>query len=166
MFARAGEVFDGLGPQLIGTELTTVLEGAELACRQDTADASLRRCQPLPGALDILGDAKVGSVEALFVDDKLAQVTAYFSERDFPKVLAYASKAFGEGQDWTVTLRGGMNMGFKDQIVIWEQERLQALAQQFDRKIDRSSLIYGSPRAMAELMKRIKSTPAGGVRDL
>jgi hypothetical protein len=143
-----------------------VLEGAELACRQDPADASVRRCQPLPGALDSVGGAKVTSVEALFVQKELAQVSVYFAERDFPKVLAYVTQKLGEGQDWTVTLRGGMNAGFKDQIVIWEQEKLHALMQQFDRKIDRASLTYGSPRAMAESLKRIKATPPGGVRDL
>jgi hypothetical protein len=164
--ACAGDVFEGLGPELIGSELTVVLEGAELACRQDTADASLRRCQPLPGALDTLGGAKVTTAEALFVDDRLAMVSIYFSERDFPKVRAYAMQKLGGGQDWTVTLRGGMNAGFKDQIVIWEKEDLHGLLQQFDRKIDRASLIYGSPRAMAEALKRIKATPAGGVRDL
>jgi len=164
--AHAGDVFDGLGPELIGSELVSVLEGAELACRQDPADASVRRCQPLPGALDSVGGAKVTSVEALFVQKELAQVSVYFAERDFPKVLAYVTQKLGEGQDWTVTLRGGMNAGFKDQIVIWEQEKLHALMQQFDRKIDRASLTYGSPRAMAESLKRIKATPPGGVRDL
>ena len=162
----AGDVFEGLGPQLIGSELIVVLEGAELACRQDTADSSLRRCQPLPGALDTLGGAKITSAEALFVDSQLAIVSIYFLERDFAKVQAYATQKLGDGQDWTVTLRGGMNAGFKDQIVIWEKEDLHALLQQFDRKIDRASLIYGSPRAMAEVLKRIKATPAGGVRDL
>jgi hypothetical protein len=166
LLVHGGEVFEGLGPELIGDDLTAVLEGAELACRQDSADASIRRCQPLPGALDTVGGAKVASAEALFVDDQLAQVSVYFSERDFPKVLAYATQKLGTGQDWTVTIKGGMNAGFKDQIVIWEQEDLHALLQQFDRKIDRASLIYGSPRAMAEVMKRIKATPAGGVRDL
>jgi hypothetical protein len=163
---HAGDLFEGLEPELIGGELTVVLEGAELACRQDAANASLRRCQPLPGALDTLGGAKLTGVEALFVENELAQVSAYFNERDFSKVLAHLTQKLGEGQDWTVTLRGGMNMGFKDQIVIWEQNRTVALLQQFDGKIDRASLIYGSPRAMAELLKRIKATPPGGVRDL
>src|SRR4029079_12900583 len=96
----AGDVFEGLGPQLIGSELTVVLEGAELACRQDTADSSLRRCQPLPGALDTLGGAKVTSAEALFADDRLAMVSIYFSEREFAKVQMYAIQKLGEGQDW------------------------------------------------------------------
>jgi hypothetical protein len=164
--AQAGELFDGLGPALIGADLTEVLEGAELACKQDAADTSIRRCQPLPGALDTLAGAKLTGAEALFVDDRLAQVTVYFSERDFPRVQEYASRALGEGQDWTVTIKGGMNAGFKDQIRIWEQDKLAAIVQQFDRKIDRASLTYGTPAAMAETLKRIKATPAGGVRDL
>ena len=162
----AGELFEGLGPELIGSELTTVLEGAELGCKQDSADASLRRCQPLPGALDTIGGAKVTNAEALFVDKQLALVTVYFSERDFQKVLAYVAPKLGEAQEWTVTIRGGMNAGFKDQIFIWEQEHLHTVMQQFDLKIDRASLTYGSPRAMAEVLRRIKATPPGGVRDL
>jgi hypothetical protein len=164
--AWAGELFDGLGPALVGAELTEVLEGAELACKQDAADAAIRRCQPLPGALDTLAGAKLTGAEALFVDERLAQVTVYFSERDFPRVQEYASRALGESQDWTVTIKGGMNAGFKDQIRIWEQDQLAAILQQFDRKIDRASLTYGTPAAMADTLKRIKSTPPGGVRDL
>jgi hypothetical protein len=164
--AGAGELFEGLGPQLLGSELTAVLEGAELACKQDSADASVRRCQPLPGALDTLSGAKITSAEALFVDQELAMVTVYFSDRDFAKVAADAKAKLGEPQDWSVILRGGMNMGFKDQIFIWERDDVQAVLQQFDRKIDRASLIYGTPPAMAEVVKRIKATPPGGVRDL
>src|SRR4029079_8291425 len=115
---------------------------------------------------DTLGGVKVTSAEALFADDRLAMVSIYFSERWVARVRMYAIQKLGECQDWTVTLRGGMNAGFKDQIVIWEKTELHALLQQFDRKIDRASLIYGSPRAMAEALKRIKATPAGGVRDL
>ncbi len=161
-----GELFEGLGPELIGAELIKVLEGAELACHQDSADGSVRRCQPLPGALDTIAGAKITSAEALFVDDRLAMVSVYFSDRDFAKVSAYVTQKLGSGQDWSVTLRGGMNMGFKDQIAIWERSDLHAVLQQFDRKIDRASLMYGTPQAMAEVLKRIKATPPGGVRDL
>jgi hypothetical protein len=164
--ASAGELFAGLGPESIGRELTAVLEGAELGCKQDGNDASVRRCQPLPGALDTLSGAKITSAEALFVDGHLEMVTVYFSDRDFAKVAAYLTQQFGAGEDWSVTVRGGMNMGFKDQIFIWERDDLHAVVQQFDRKIDRASLIYGTPQAMAEVMKRIKATPPGGVRDL
>jgi hypothetical protein len=164
--ADAGELFEGLGPRLIGRQLTEVLEGAELACKQDGNEASVRRCQPLPGALDTLGGANITSAEAMFVDKELELVTVYFSDRDFAKVSAYVTQQLGGGQDWSVTLRGGMNMGFKDQIFIWERDDLHAVLQQFDRKIDRASLIYGTPQAMAEVIKRIKATPPGGVRDL
>ena len=49
---------------------------------------------------------------------------------------------------------------------MWEKDDLCLIAQQFDRKIDRSSLIYGSAEAMAPLLKQIKSTPPGAIRDL
>jgi hypothetical protein len=55
---------------------------------------------------------------------------------------------------------------FEDQIRIWETDRFVLIAQQFDNKIDRSSVIYGTPRAMAPLLREIKATPRGGLRDL
>ncbi len=49
----AEDVFEGLAPELVGSELTSVLEGAELACHQDRADPHVRRCVPVDGgALD------------------------------------------------------------------------------------------------------------------
>jgi hypothetical protein len=163
--AIAGEVFDGLGPELIGTELTAVLEGAELACRQDPVEKAIRRCHPLPGALNSLEGAPA-AVEAVFVDERLAQVAVTLPERRFAKVRRAVLTKLGEGQDWTVSIRGGMNAGFKNEIVIWERDKWTAVLQQFDHKIDRSSLTFGSPSAMASLLRQIKSTPPGGSRDL
>ena len=77
------DVFDGLDPSLVGAELTAVLEGAELACRQESKPADVRRCRPLPGALDSVGGVPVSSVEALFADASLVQVTVYLSESRF-----------------------------------------------------------------------------------
>jgi len=160
------DVFDGLGPELVGTELTTVLEGAELACRQDPKETALRRCKPLPGALDSLAGLPATSVEAVFNDERLAQVTVYLPESGFSALKRSLSSRFGEGVVWSVTLRAGMAGTFKDEIVLWEKDDLVVIAQQFDGKIDRSSLIYGSAEAMAPLLAQIKSTPSGGTRDL
>ena len=162
----AEDIFDGLAPELVGTELASVLEGAELACRQDRADLKVRRCTPLPGVLGTLGGIGVNSVEARFADQHLAQVTVYLPESRFAAVLPALSARFGEGDDWNVVLRAGMAGQFEDQIRIWETDRFVLVAQQFDGKIDRSSVIYGSPHAMAPLLRQIKSTPRGGLRDL
>ena len=148
------------------SELASVLEGAELACRQDRADPSIRRCAPLPGVLGTLGGVGLNAVEARFDDRHLAQVTVYLPESRFAAVLPVLSARFGEGKEWNVVLRAGMAGQFEDQIRIWETDRFVLIAQQFDGKIDRSSVIYGSPRAMAPLLRQIKSTPPGGVRDL
>jgi hypothetical protein len=160
------DVLEGLGPELVDGELTTVLEGAELACRQDRAEPKFRRCAPLPGALGALGGVGVSAVEARFDDRHLAQVTVYLPESRFAAVLPILSARFGEGKEWNVVLRAGMAGQFEDQIHIWETDRYVLIAQQFDSKIDRSSVIYGSPRAMAPLLQQIKSTPRGGLRDL
>jgi hypothetical protein len=162
----ADDIFDGLAPELVGNELGSVLEGAELACRQDRADPKIRRCSPLPGALKAFGGVGVNAVEARFDDQRLAQVTIYLAEPRFAAVLPVLSTRFGEGKAWTVSLRAGMAGQFEAKIRIWETDRFVLIAQQFDGKIDRSSVIYGSARAMAPLLRHIKSTPPGGSRDL
>jgi len=164
--AHAGDLFDGLGPDLAGAELSAVLEGAELACAREPSAPDLRRCRPLPGALDALGSVPLTEVEAQFVGGQLAQVTAYFPERRFAEVKRLLSERLGPSQDWTVVIRSGMAGQFSDEIRIWETERFVLIAQQFDRKIDRSSAIYGTPTAMAQLLRQIRSTPRGGMRDL
>jgi hypothetical protein len=162
----AEDVFDGLAPGLVGNELASVLEGAELACRQDRADPKIRRCAPLPGVLETLGGVAVSAVEARFDNRRLAQVTIYLPESRFAAVLPVLSARLGEGKNWNVTLRAGMAGQFEDQIRIWETDRFVLIAQQFDGKIDRSSVIYGSAEAMGPLLQQIKSTPPGGLRDL
>ena len=162
----AGDIFDGLAPELVGSELGSVLEGAELACRQDRADPKIRRCTALPGALKAVGGVGVNAVEARFDDQRLAQVTIYLPEPRFAAVLPILSARFGEGKAWSVILRAGMAGQFEAKIRIWETDRFVLIAQQFDGKIDRSSVIYGSARAMAPLLRQILSTPPGGLRDL
>jgi hypothetical protein len=164
--AADSDVFDGLGPGLVGAELTTVLEGAELACRQDPKEVAVRRCKPLPGGLNNLGGVPVTSVEALFKDEQMAQVTIYLPESRFAELMRSLSPRLGAGMDWSVNLRVGMAGTIKDEVVLWEREGLVVIAQQFDGKIDRSSLIYGSAKAMAPLLRQIKSTPPGATRDL
>ena len=164
--AADSDVFDGLAPGLVGGELTAVLEGAELGCQQDLKDAAVRRCRPLPGALDSIGGVPVISVEALFQNRLLAQVTVYLPESRFLDLKRVLAVRLGEATDWSVIVRSGMAGTFKDDILLWEKDDLVVIAQQFDQKIDRSSLIYGSAKAMAPLLKQIKSTPPGAIRDL
>ncbi len=164
--AADSDVFDGVGPDLVGAELTTVLEGAELACRQDSKEAAVRRCRPLPGALDSVGGVPVTSVEALFDDQLLTQVTVYLPESRFPDLKQVLAARLGEGTDWSVIIRSGMAGTFRDEILLWEKGDLVVIAQQFDQKIGRSSLIYGSATVMAPLLKQIRSTPPGAIRDL
>lgn len=164
--AGTGDILESLAPALVGTELDSVLEGAELACRPDRADPEARRCVPLPGALQTLAGVGVSAVDALFVERHLALVTVYFPEPSFTAVLPGLSARFAEGKNWDVVLRAGMAGQFPGQIRIWERDRFVLVAQQYDRKIDRSSVIYGTPAAMGLLLRQIKSTPPGGLRDL
>jgi len=160
------DVFEGLAPERVGSELSAVLQRVELACHWDRTDAQLYRCVPAHGARWTLGQVRLSAVEALFSEQRLAQVTVYFPEQHFSEILSLVSARFGEGQDWSLTLRSGMAGQFSDQIRLWETDRFVLVAQQYDRKIDRSSLIYGTARAMASLLQRIKSTPPGALRDL
>lgn len=161
--AAAGDVFGGLQPERIGSELASVLQGAGLACRQDPNDARIRLCHPLPGALDSLGGVPISSVTATFGgDQRLAQVTIYFAEERFSTIKAVLSARLGEGEDASFTVRAGMAGTFVNQVILWETDAFVAIARQYDGKIDRSSLIYGSPSALSRLLKRIKSKLPGG----
>src|SRR5262249_42574100 len=152
-------------PERVGSELGMVLEEAELACRQDR-DQALRICTPLPGGSWSIGGASASSLEALFRDERLEKVVVYLPESRFSATLAFLSSRYVGGRDWNVVLRAGMAGRLPDRIRIWETERFVLIAQQYDGKIDRSSVIYGSAEAMTPLLRRIESTPPGGMRDL
>jgi hypothetical protein len=144
-----------------------VLEGAELKCQADkTAAQDVRLCEPIPGALDRLAGVPVTSVSARFESARLQRVTVLFNETSFAKLAPQLKSRFGAAKDWTVSIHAGMNASFKNQILLWEGERWTAVLQQYDGKINRSSLTYGTPSAMAELVQRIKATPPGASRDL
>ena len=129
--AADSDVFDGLGPGLVGAELTAVLEGAELACHRDPKETSIRRCKPLPGVLDSLGSVPVTSVEALFEDERLAQITVYLPEPRFADLKRLLVARLGEGTDWSVVVRAGMAGTFDDDILLWEQDDLVVIAKIF-----------------------------------
>ena len=162
----AKDVLDALGPELLGSRVGRVLEGADFSCRQDRTDPDIQRCTATSSALTALGGVSASAVEVLVKDALLLQVTVYFLESRFPQVLAALSTRFGEGSDWTVSIRSGMAGQLPDQIRIWETDRFALVARQYDRKIDRSSVIYGSADAMAPLLRQIRSTPRGALRDL
>jgi hypothetical protein len=164
--APPADVFDGLQPELIGAQLTSVLEGAELACKQDREHTEIRRCRPLPGALDNLGGVAIASVEATFVDDRLSRVTIYFPEPRFPAAEAVLAARMGEAKDRSYIVRAGMAGTFVNRVLVWESDDRIAIAQQYDGKIDRSSLVYGSREAMAESLRNIESGTPGVARDL
>jgi hypothetical protein len=164
--AFPADVFDGLQPELIGSELTSVLEGAELACKQDRDNPEIRRCRPLPGALDSLGGVPLTSVEATFVDDQLARVAIYLPESRFAVLESVLAARMGEAKDRSYTVRAGMAGTFTNRVRVWENDDRVAIAQQYDGKIERSSLIYGSSKAMAESLQKIESIPPGVPRDL
>jgi hypothetical protein len=164
--SAAEDVFDALGPESLGTSVDRVLAGSGFSCGQHRSDPEVKRCTSTSSTPWILAGTSASSVEALIKDAHLLQVTVHFSESRFAQVLLALSTRFGEGVDWTVTIRSGMAGQLPDQIRIWETDRFALVAQQYDRKIDRSSVIYGSAAAMAPLLRQIHSTPRGALRDL
>ena len=162
----AQDVFDAVGPELLGSSVGRVLEGSQFSCRQDRLDRETQRCTSTSGALWSLAGTSASAVEALVKDGRLLQVTVYFPESRFAQVLLALSTKLGKGRDWTVTIRAGMAGQLPDQIRIWETDRFALVAQQYDRKIDRSSVVYGLADAMAPLLRQIQSTPRGALRDL
>ena len=162
----AQDVLDALGPELLGSSVGRVLDASEFSCRQDRTDPDIQRCTSAPHTLWAIGGVSATALEALVKDGRLMQVAVYFPERRFAQVSLALSARLGEGRDWSVTIRSGMAGQLPDQIRIWQTDRFALVAQQYDRKIDRSSVMYGSADAMAPLLRRIQSTPRGALRDL
>lgn len=158
----AGDVLDALPPERIGAKLAGVLRDVELTCRQDLDDARVQRCAPIPEGAARLGDMPLHSVEAVFRDERLEQVTIYFAESRFAGVKALVSDRLGQGQDASFSVRAGMAGTFTNEVIVWQTATLAAVLRQFDRKIDRSSLIYGSPDAVSPLLEQIRARPRGG----
>jgi hypothetical protein len=159
-------VFQVLGPELLGRSVGGLFEAPEFLCRQDDKNPDIQRCTSAPNAPWTLDGIGASAVEALIRDGRAVQITVYFREARFTQVLAALSTRLGDGDDWTVTIRGGMAGQLPDQIRIWETDRFALVAQQYDRKIDRASVIYGFVDAMAPLIRKIRSTPRGALRDL
>ena len=135
-------------------------------CGQDRTDLDIQHCASAPHTHWTVSGVTASALEVLVKDGRLVQVTVYFPESRFPHMLLALSTWLGKGEDWTVTIRAGMAGQLPDQIRIWETDRFALVAQQYDRKIDRSSVIYGSAEAMAPLLRQIQSTPRGALRDL
>ncbi|HTO44788.1 MAG TPA: hypothetical protein VML56_11970 [Burkholderiales bacterium] len=159
-------MFQVLGPELLGSSAGDLFDGSEFSCSQDRTDPSIQRCTSPPNAPWTLDGIGATAVEALVKDGRLVQIAVYFREARFTQLLAALSTRLGDGDDWTVTIRSGMAGQLPDQIRIWETDRFALVAQQYDRKIDRASVIYGSVDAMAPLLRKIRSTPRGALRDL
>jgi len=151
---------------MLGSSVGRVLAGSAFSCRQDRTDRETQRCTSTSSTLWTLAGTSASAVEALLKDGHLLQVTVYFPESRFARVLLALSTKLGEGRDWTVAIRSGMAGQLPDQIRIWETDRFALVAQQYDRKIDRSSVVYGSADAMAPFLRQIQSTPRGALRDL
>jgi hypothetical protein len=163
--ALAGDVFDVLAPERIGAKLDSVLQDGRLDCRQDPNDAGGRLCEALPGNFDTLHDLPLGTVLVTLHDERLEQVTIHFAESHFARVKALLAARLGKGEDASFTVRAGMAGTFTNEVIVWETSGWVAIARQYDGKIDRSSLIYGTPDALSALLKRTRSKPPGA-RDL
>jgi len=164
--SAAENVFDVLGPELLGSSVGRLVEAPEFLCRQDDKNPDIQRCTSAPNAPWTLDGIGASAVEVLVKDGRLLQIAVYFREARFTQVLAALSTRLGDGDDWSLTIRSGMAGQLPDQIRIWETDRFALVAQQYDHKIDRASVIYGSADGMAPLLRKIRSTPRGALRDL
>jgi hypothetical protein len=162
---HAADVLDVLGPNRIGTELGAVLQGITLNCRQDPKQNSIRQCNAVPGSVDTLHSVPVAALIAIFRDEHLEQVTIHFAESRFPEVKALLSAQLGQAEDASFTVRAGMAGTFTNDVMVWESVDWVAIARQYDGKIDRSSLIYGTPDALVSLLTRTRMK-LPGARDL
>jgi hypothetical protein len=157
--AVAQEAWDALGPSAIGIRRAQLEARAVLQCQADT-------CRPAPGAADRFAGAPIERIDLAFDADRLARVTVRFDTQDYERVLNAVRERFGEGADHSYLARAGMAGELAAGVFVWSGPDLALVLEQYAGRITRSQLVYGTPQALAALVRDKTATPRGARRDL
>jgi len=157
--AAARDVFDSLGPAALGATRDAVETQLPLHCQAVV-------CVPSAAAAAHVAGVPVQRVELRFDDGRLAQVTILLSEQHYAALRDAMRARFGEGADHSFHARAGMAGEFVAGVVVWARPELALVLEQYAGKIDRSRLVYGTPAALAELVRAKTATRPGTRRDL
>jgi hypothetical protein len=157
--AQAQDAWEALGPARIGAARADVEANVPLQC-----EAML--CVPVAGALTRVAGVPVQYVELRFDGGRLAQVTIRLAEQHYAALLETLREKFGPGADHSYQARAGMAGEFVAGVFLWSGPEVVLVLEQFAGKITRSELVYGTPQALADLVRAKTATPRGARRDL
>lgn len=123
-------------------------------------------CRPAADAVSRFAGAPVERIDLTFDADRLARVTVRFGTQQYERVLDAVRERFGAGADHSYQARAGMAGEFAAGVFVWSRPDLALVLEQYAGKITRSQLVYGTPQALADLVRDKTATPRGARRDL
>ena len=155
----AQDAWEAVGPARIGSLRTEIEANVPLQCQP-------KACVPLAGSLVRAAGVPVQHVELRFVEGRLAQVTIGLGEQHYAALFEALRQKLGPGADHSYQARAGMAGEFVAGVFIWSAPEVTLVLEQFAGKITRSQLVYGTPQALADLVRAKTATPRGARRDL
>lgn len=161
--ARAGDLWDSLGPQRVGATREQIAADVPIVC---AAAQAVQACSLGPTAPTSFAGLPVERVQLEFTSGRLSLVSLQLHERHHAPLLALLSGRYGQGEDHSFQARAGMSGEFTAGVHIWRQEGTDLVLEQFAGKIDRSRLVYGTEAALVELVREHSARPPGARRDL
>jgi hypothetical protein len=157
--AAAQDAWETLGPARIGAPRAEVEASVTLQCEGTV-------CVPVAGALTRVAGVPVQRVELRFNGGRLAQVTIQLAEQHYAALLETLRQKLGPGADYSYQARAGMAGEFVAGVFLWSGPDVALVLEQYAGKITRAQLVYGTPQALADLVRAKTATPRGARRDL
>ena len=109
---------------------------------------------------------RVDTIELVFEGARLTKVIVMLSDQYYEALLRQLADRFGPGEDRSFRARAGMSGELMAGVYLWRIDAVRLVLEQFAGKIDRSSLVYGTDAALADLVREKTSYPPGTRRDL
>ena len=159
---RGADLWGVLDPARIGASKAEISEQLPLKCEPAS---TVQRCVPAR-TLTTFAGLRVDTIELVFEDARLTKVVVMLSDRDYEALLGQLADRFGPGEDRSFRARAGMSGELMAGVYLWRIDAVRLVLEQFAGKIDRSSLVYGTDAALADLVREKTSYPPGTRRDL
>jgi hypothetical protein len=162
----AADGWELFGPDKLGAARAQIAAQVELECAPLPDEPGATVCRPTQGASPRFAGAPVERVDLTFRDDRLDKVAGRLHESHFEALESFVVQRNGAGQDCSIRFRAGMGAELLNRIVLWRTADHALVIEQFQGKIDRSAFTYGTPHAMARMVRDKTAYPPGTRRDL
>ena len=164
--AGAADGWELFGPDKLGTEREQIAAHIALECAPAQDAPGVTACRPASGAIPRFAGVPLERVDLLFRGDRLLKVAAHLHESHFGALEAFVVARHGAGQDCSIRFRAGMGAELLNRILLWRSTTQAMVIEQFQGKIDRSAVAYGTADAMAGMVRDKTAYPPGARRDL